>query len=59
MKTIQLTLSLEETNLILQSLANMPYGQVAELIGRIQHMAQSQLGSVNGEARVEKTKAGK
>ena len=60
MKNIQLTLSIEETNVLLQSLANMPYGQVAELISKIQQTAQSQLEpAVNGEAVPQKAKTGK
>ena len=59
MKTIQLTLSLEETNLLLQSLANMPYKEVAELISNIQQTAQSQLEAANGDAAAQKAKPGK
>ncbi len=43
MKQIQLTLSLEEANLILQALGEMPFKQVFTLINKIQGEASQQL----------------
>jgi hypothetical protein len=42
MSDIKLTLSLPEINLILESLGQMPYVRVYELIAKIQMQAQSQ-----------------
>lgn len=55
MNNIQLTLSLDEANLILESLGNMPFAKVHQLIAKIQQQAQAQLTppeipSTNGEA---------
>ena len=47
MKTIKLELSVEETNLILESLGQLPFKQVFGLIGKIQNQASAQL---NGPA---------
>lgn len=43
MKTIQLDLSIDDTNLILESLGQMPFARVYALIGRIQEHARQQL----------------
>jgi hypothetical protein len=43
MKTIQLELTIEETNLILEALGQMPFARVFALIGRIQDNARQQL----------------
>lgn len=43
MNNIKLKLSVEETNLLLQALSNLPYGQVFELVTKIQSQAQQQL----------------
>jgi len=43
METITLKLSVDETNAILQSLGNMPYIQVHQLIQKIQQQAGPQL----------------
>lgn len=50
MKNIQLTLSIEETNLLLEGLSNMPYKRVAELVNKIQLTGQTQLEQTNGVA---------
>ena len=50
MKEINLTLKVEEVNLILTSLGNLPFIQVHELIGKIQSQASAQLmPAANGE----------
>lgn len=43
MKNIQLELTLEETNLILEALGALPFARVYTLIGRIQERARKQL----------------
>jgi hypothetical protein len=43
MQDIKLTLSLVETNLLLEALGQMPYVRVYELIAKIQQQAQMQL----------------
>jgi hypothetical protein len=43
MQTIQLTISLEEANLILDALGQQPFRSVYELIGKIQQQANEQL----------------
>ena len=42
-KPVQLDLSLSEVNQILESLGQLPYIQVYQLIGKIQQQAQAQL----------------
>jgi hypothetical protein len=50
MKEINLTLNIEEINLVLSSLGNLPFIQVHELIGKIQSQASAQLmPATNGE----------
>jgi hypothetical protein len=43
MKNIQLDLTVEDTNLILEALGALPFAQVYTLIGRIQERARKQL----------------
>jgi hypothetical protein len=43
MNMIKIELSIEEANLILESLGQMPFARVYTLIGRIQEQARSQL----------------
>ena len=40
---IQLDLSIEDTNLILEALGSLPFAQVYVLIGRIQERARKQI----------------
>ncbi|MFV8751770.1 hypothetical protein ACNOYE_14590 [Nannocystaceae bacterium ST9] len=42
--TIELELTLDEVNLILESLGALPFARVYALIGRIQEQARAQLG---------------
>ena len=50
MKEINLKLTVEEANVILTALGNMPYSQVFQLIGKIHQQAaeQSEQVSANG-----------
>ena len=41
---IELKLSVEEINIVLNALANRPYGEVYQLIGKIQADAEKQMG---------------
>ena len=55
MKDINLTLSLEETNTLLNALGDQPYAQVQALIAKIQTQGSTQLQAVqNGQAEVSK-----
>ncbi|MEB3157174.1 MAG: hypothetical protein VKO26_07045 [Cyanobacteriota bacterium] len=49
--TIALTLSIEEVNLILESLGELPFRRVFQLIGRIQAAARDQMPLVAGMDR--------
>ena len=42
---LTLNLNLEEANLILEALGNMPYGKVYAIVANIQQQAQKQLQS--------------
>lgn len=42
-KSIQLELSIEETNLILEALGALPFVRVYALIGRVQESARKQI----------------
>lgn len=48
MKDFKLTLSLNEVNLVIRALGNLPYNQVNELLARIHAQAQEQLTATNG-----------
>lgn len=48
MKDFKLTLSLNEVNLVIRALGNLPYNQVNELLARIHTQAQEQLTAANG-----------
>lgn len=45
MNAVKLELSLEEANLVLEALGNLPFVRVYELIGKIQTQAQVQAGA--------------
>ena len=47
MKHIKLDLSLEETNLILEGLGNLPFIKVHELISKIHEQAGTQVRDIN------------
>ena len=50
MKEIQLTLSIDEANLVLEGLGLLPFVKVYTLIGKIQKQAGQQFAAENGEA---------
>ena len=53
MKDIQLTLTLEEVNTLLNALGTQPYAQVQPLIAKIQTQGSKQVQAVkNGKAEV-------
>jgi len=43
MKEIALTLTIDETNLVLEALGNLPFVRVFALIGKLQEQARQQL----------------
>lgn len=49
-KEVNLKLSIEDANLILEALGNLPFKQVYGLIGKIQQQAAQQLQTGNGQA---------
>ncbi len=55
MKEINLKLKVEDVNLLLSALGNLPFIQVHELIGRIQSIATEQLntGPVNEKLKIQ------
>ncbi len=53
---ITLTMTTDETNLLLEALGNLPFVKVYALIGKIQNQAATQLSSnspARGEAQAE------
>jgi hypothetical protein len=50
---MQFNLTLEQTNLVLQSLAQMPYHMTANLIAEIQQQAQPQLAAQQAEDKAK------
>ena len=50
MKEMQLSVTIDEANLILEALGNLPFTKVYELIGKIQEQASEQLAAENGQA---------
>ena len=54
MKKITLTLTIDETNLILSALGELPFSKVHQLISTIQQQASSQLSpQSNGQQQPE------
>ncbi len=53
MNNIEFTLSLEEANVVLEALGQMPFMRVHELIAKIQKQAEAQLqeGQKNHDAK--------
>ncbi len=47
MAPLKFEFTIEETNLILEALGQMPFAKVHELIGRIQNQASDQLNGNN------------
>jgi len=61
MKNIQLDLTIEETNLVLEALGAMPFARVYALIGRIQERAREQIeaqAAAAGPNGADRNKAG-
>lgn len=50
MKELNLGLNVNEINVVLNALSNLPYTQVHALIVKIQEQARAQLGQGNGIA---------
>lgn len=50
MQEIKLQLAIEEVNLILEGLGNLPFAKVYALVGRIQSQAQQQLEAARSDA---------
>lgn len=46
MKELKLNLTLDETNMVLAALGNLPYAQVNQLINKIQVQAKEQLNGL-------------
>ena len=53
MKNFKFEFTEEETNVILNALANMPYAQVAGLVANIQNQAQPQVKEAQEETVTE------
>jgi len=51
MNEITLKLTIEEANLILESLGNLPFARVYQLIGKIQQQAGQQLNGHDDSAK--------
>lgn len=43
MNNLRLELSIDDTNLILEALGNLPFARVFQLIGRVQEQARAQV----------------
>ncbi len=54
MDQLQLTLTIDEINLILDSLGQQPFVKVHQLISKIQQQAQQQLNSKEGTSTQKK-----
>ncbi len=55
MKEINLQLTIEEANLVLEALGNLPFAQVFTLIGKIQEQAGQQLKPPESQADAGET----
>ena len=47
MDELKLTLTIDETNLILEGLGNLPFVRVHQLVAKIQQQASAQIGTIN------------
>ena len=56
MKEVNLKLTLDEANVVLNSLGNLPFVQVSQLISKIQLQAGEQLNGNGKTKEVDKTK---
>ncbi len=48
MKEISLTMTIDDANLVLEALGNLPFSRVFALIGKIQEQARQQLNGSSG-----------
>lgn len=51
MKEITLTLTVEEVNLVLEAIGQLPFVKVYSLVAKLQKQAQEQIAVADGEAR--------
>lgn len=49
MRELNLSLTVDEVNLILEAVGNLPFHRVYALIGKVQKQASQQLGSTSGD----------
>lgn len=56
MKEVKLTLTINEANLVLKALMNMPFIDVYELIGKINEQANTQLSIKENGGEIAKTR---
>jgi hypothetical protein len=54
MKEINLTINIDEANLILEALGNLPFARVFALIGKIQEQSSQQINKKNQSTEVDK-----
>jgi hypothetical protein len=54
MKELKLTLTLDEANLVLQALGQLPYVQVHELVRKIQMQSEPQLQNDNNNGSTKR-----
>jgi hypothetical protein len=59
MNELNIKLTVDEVNLIMESLGHLPYLRVFELIGNIQNQAREQLGSAQQAAPAVKAQEAK
>lgn len=57
MKEVDLKLTVEEANILLNALGNMPYGQVYQLIAKIHEQASAQTEGISGDSKLEEVKS--
>ncbi|MCB0207852.1 MAG: hypothetical protein KDJ52_00900 [Anaerolineae bacterium] len=55
MKEINLQITIDEANLVLEALGNLPFARVYALIGKIQEQAGQQLNSATPPAETNQT----
>lgn len=59
MNELNIKLTVDEVNLVMESLGHLPYLRVFELIGNIQNQAREQLGSPQNAVPVVKAQEAK
>ena len=53
MSTIKLELGIDDVNLILEAVGQLPFARVYKLVGRIQEQVQAQLDTAKSEPQQE------